>query len=174
MPCQQLIDFQDKLAGLRSCFALTEQELLADPVCPHCGFRPSAEPVLTSAAIVFSGLDDELDELVSEWTNTLLTNLGDPVTRENLALLKPDAGKFVDDFLAERSLPDTLSQDFIHALQEVLSGLSKVVVNLSDLRSALLKGGSPATPSELRSRFDDFLAELAKGKDPGQVRIVLE
>ena len=174
MPRQQLIDFQDRLAGLRSCFALTEQDLLANPVCPHCGFRPSAEPVLTSAAVVFSGLDDELDALVSGWTNTLLANLEDPVTRENLALLKPDPRELVDGFLAVRSLPDTLSQDFIHAVQEVLSGLSKVVVKSSDFRTALLKGGSPATPSELRSRFDDFLAELAKGKDPGKVRIVLE
>lgn len=174
MPRQQLIDFQDKLAGLRSCFALTEQELLANPVCPHCGFRPSAESVPTSAAVVLSSLDDELDALTSEWTKTLLANLDDPVTRENLALLKPDARKLVDDFLATRSLPDTLSQDFIHALQEVLSGLSKVVVKMSDLRLALLSGGSPATPSELRSRFEDFLAELAKGKDPAKVRIVLE
>ena len=174
MPCQQLKDFQDRLAGLRSCFALTEQDLLASPFCPHCEFRPSDERVLISAAIVVSGLDNELDRLISEWTNTLLTNLDDPVTRENLALLKPDARKLVDDFLAARSLPDTLSQDFIHAIKEVLSGLSKVVVNLSDLRSALLKGGSPATPSELRSRFDDLLAELTKGKDPGKVRIVLE
>ena len=37
MPRQHLSDFQNRLAGLRSCFALTEQELEASPVCPHCG-----------------------------------------------------------------------------------------------------------------------------------------
>lgn len=174
MPRQQLIDFQDKLAELRSCFALTEQELLANPVCPHCGFRPSAEFVMTSASTVFSGLDGELDALVSGWTNTLLANLEDPVTRENLGLLKPDAKTLVDGFLTSRSLPESLSQDFIHAVQEVLSGLSKVAVKSEELRVALLKGGSPATPAELRSRFEDFLADLAKGKDANKVRIVLE
>jgi hypothetical protein len=43
MPRQHLSDFQNRLAGLKSCFALTEQELEASPVCPHCGFRPAAE-----------------------------------------------------------------------------------------------------------------------------------
>ena len=38
MPRQHLSDFQNRLAGLKSCFALTEQELEASPVCPHCGF----------------------------------------------------------------------------------------------------------------------------------------
>ena len=39
MPASQLTDFQNRLAGLKSCFALTEQELQALPICPHCGFQ---------------------------------------------------------------------------------------------------------------------------------------
>jgi hypothetical protein len=31
MPRQQLTDFQNRLAGLKSCFALTEQELDTSP-----------------------------------------------------------------------------------------------------------------------------------------------
>ena len=45
MPRQHLADFQNRLAGLKSCFALTEQELDASPVCPHCSFKPAAEPL---------------------------------------------------------------------------------------------------------------------------------
>lgn len=174
MPRQQLIEFQNKLASLRSCFALTEQDLATAPVCPHCGFKPSVEPVALSASVVFAGLDGELDVLITSWTNTLLSNLEDPVTRENIALLRPEARKLIDDFLACRVFSDTLTQDFIHALQEVLSGLVKLIVKTADMRTALLKGGSPATPVELRSRFDDLLAELTKGKDSSKVRIVLE
>jgi len=40
MPRQQLTDYQNSLAGLQSCFALTDQELDASPICPHCRFRP--------------------------------------------------------------------------------------------------------------------------------------
>jgi hypothetical protein len=45
MPRQHLTDFQNRLAGLRSCFAITEQELDTSPICTHCGFRPAAEGI---------------------------------------------------------------------------------------------------------------------------------
>jgi len=56
----------------------------------------------------------------------------------------------------------------------VLSGLTKVSVKIADLRDALLSGGSPATPEEMRKRFEEYLDGLTKGKEPGKVRIVLE
>jgi hypothetical protein len=195
MPRQHLTDFQNRLAGLKSCFALTEQDLIAAPVCPHCGFRPSAEAVVSSGflvpghdnqepstrnqklinvAVLLDQLDDELDKMIEDWTAALITNLDDPTTRGNLDLLKPEARSLVDAFLKERKLPDELGQDFIHALQEVLSGLVKVAVTPEDLRAALLKGGSPATPAEMKKRFEEYLDELTKGKEPGKVRIVLE
>jgi hypothetical protein len=43
-----------------------------------------------------------------------------------------------------------------------------------ELRAALLKGGSPALPSEMKKRFEEYLDELTKGHEPGKVRIVLE
>ena len=43
-----------------------------------------------------------------------------------------------------------------------------------DLKSTLLKGGTPATTWRLKKRFDEYLADLIKGKDLSKVRIVLE
>ena len=174
MPRQHLSDFQNRLAGLRSCFALTEQELEASPVCPHCNFKPGSEPPAAPAATMLDALDGELDKLVENWAQTLLANLEDPTTKGNLSLLKPEPRKLVDGFIKKRALPDDLDQDFIHALQEVLSGLTKVSVKIADLRDALLSGGSPATPAEMRKRFEEYLDGLTKGKEPGKVRIVLE
>ena len=174
MPRQHLTDFQNRLAGLKSCFALTEQDLDTSPVCPHCSFRPGTEGVGAPAATVLEHLDEELDKLLEDWTQTLLVNLEDPTTRGNLDLLKPEPRKLVDAFLERRKLPEELGQDFIHALQEVLSGLVKVAVKTEDLRAALLKGGSPATPAEMKKRFEEYLDELTKGNEPGKVRIVLE
>ena len=195
MPRQHLTDFQNRLAGLKSCFALTEQDLDASPVCPHCGFRPSAEAVVSSGflvpghdnqepstrnqklinvAVLLDQLDDELDKMIEDWTAALITNLEDPTTRGNLDLLKPEPRKLVDAFLKERKLPEELTPEFIHALQEVLSGLVKVAIRPEDLRAALLKGGSPATPSEMKKRFEEYLDELTRGNEPGKVRIVLE
>jgi uncharacterized protein DUF6079 len=174
MPRQHLSDFQNRLAELKSCFALTEQEVEASPVCPHCNFKPGAEPPVAPAATMLDALDGELDKLVENWTQTLLANLEDPTTKGNLSLLKPSPRKLVDGFIKKRTLPDELNQDFLHALQEVLSGLTKVSVKIEHLRDALLTGGSPATPAELRKRFEEYLDQLTKGKEPGKVRIVLE
>jgi len=174
MPRQHLSDFQNRLAGLKSCFALTEQEMDASPVCPHCSYKPDAEPPMAPAGTVLDGLDDELDKLVANWTQTLLSNLEDPTTKGNLDLLKSEPKKLVKAFTKKRVLPVELDQDFIHALGEVLSGLQKVPVKIVDLRAALLSGGSPATPAEMKKRFEEYLDELTKGKEPGKVRIVLE
>ena len=174
MPRQHLTDVQNRLAGLKSCFALTEQDLAASPVCSHCSYKPGAEPPTPPAGTVLDGLDDELDNLVANWTQTLLTNLKDPTTKGNLDLLRPEPKKLVNGFMKKRALPDELDQDFIHALSEVLSGLQKVPVKTAELRAALLSGGSPATPTEMKKRFGDYLDELTRGKEPGKVRIVLE
>src|SRR5712691_7579425 len=174
MPRQHLTDFQNRLAGLTSCFALTEQELDTTPACPHCSYRPSSELPAAPASAVLETLDSELDTLVADWTQTLLANLQDPTTQGNLDLLKPVSRKLVDTFLQDRALPGDLAQEFILAMQEVLSGLVKVAVKTGHLRTALLVGGSPATPTEMKKRFETYLDELTKGKEPGKVRIVLE
>lgn len=174
MPRQQLSDYQNRLAGLRSCFALTEPDLDASPVCPHCNFRLVTEPDGRAAGQVLKGLEDELDRIHDGWTNTLLSNLKDPTTQQNLGLLKAGARKIVDEFLKSQTLPEEISHDFVAALQEALSGLAKVVVTTDNLRSALVAGGSPATLSELKKRFDDYLVDISKGKDPVKIRVVVE
>jgi hypothetical protein len=173
MPRQHLTNFQNCLAGLKSCFELTEQELEASPVCPHCNFKPGAEPPSAPAATMLDTLDGELDKLVENWTQTLLGNLEDPTTTGNLSLLKPKPRNLVDDFIKHRTLPDDLDRHFIRALQEALSGLTKVSVKIGELRDALLVGGSPATPEEMRKRFEAYIDQLTKGKEPSKVRIVL-
>jgi len=176
MPRQHLTDFQNRLAGLKSCYAITEKEMEASPVCPYCNFKPGEESSLGGipAATMLEALDDELDNMVENWTQTLLTNLEDPTTKGNLNLLKPEPRKLVDEFIKKRKLPDDLTPDFIQALKEALSGLTKVSVKIADLRDALLSGGSPATTVEMKKRFEDYLDQLIKGKEPGKVRIVLE
>jgi len=177
MPRQHLSDFQNRLAGLKSCFALTEQDLEASSLCPHCGFKPSAEsrPGVIPAATMLDALDRELDKLIENWTRTLLSNLEDPTTKERIKkVLSPEQRAMVQAFLKSRKLPDEIDHDFLNAIKEALTDLALVSVKIADLRDALLAGGSPATPSEMRKRFEEYLDELIKGKEPGKVRIVLE
>ena len=174
MPVRHLTDLQEHLSGLNSCFALTKGEIETAPVCPHCGFRPASETTVVVAGRTLAHLDEKIDELLVDWTRTLLTNLDDPAIRENLPLLKPAQRERVTQFMKTRELPDPLDPEFIEALQECLSGLVKVVVRAEDLRAALLSGGSPARPDELKRRFGRHLDGLTKGQEPAKVRVVLE
>ncbi|MFB3880971.1 MAG: DUF6079 family protein [Armatimonadota bacterium] len=174
MNVQQLTGFQARLAAISSCFALTAQDLDGRPTCPHCSFRPSSEVAQKAAAAQLNDLDEELDLLHRQWVDTLLQNLDDPTTQEKMALLKAAQRKLLQAFISSRELPSPLGQDFVRAAREVLSGLLKVVVKVEDLRAALMAGGSPCMVEDMRRRFDEYVTELARGKDVAKVRVVLE
>ena len=88
-------DYQERLTGLKSCVALTEQDLRATPVCPHCGFKPGPVPAAAPAEMVLNDLKEELNTLTVNWTRTLLTNLDDPNTRKSVELLSPKSQALV-------------------------------------------------------------------------------
>jgi uncharacterized protein YaaR (DUF327 family) len=171
---QQLIEFQDRFGKLKTCFALTERDLDADPKCPHCGFWPSMENIAASADAILESLRLDLGKMQKSWSQSILGNLEDPVVQGNFGLLKPKQRKLIEEFMKGKDLPDEITNDLLQALQEVLSGLSKVPVRLDDLRSALFPDGGPTTPAEFKDRFERFVAGLLKGKDAGKTRIVLE
>lgn len=174
MPRQHLTDFQNKLPNLKICFSLIEQEMNTSPYCPHCNYKPSVELPTAPTDAALDRMDDDLDNLLNNWTQTLISNLEDPTTKQNLELLKPEDKNLVMNFVSKKELPEDLSKDFIHALTNALSGLQKVQVDITDLRQALLAGGSPITKDEMKKRFEQYLDEVTKGKEPGKVRIVLE
>jgi hypothetical protein len=174
MPRQQLTDYQNRLAGLKSCFALTEQNLDASPICPHCGFRPSVETGTAAGSQMIDQMDAQLDAMVAAWTSTILSNLEDPITQANMDLLKSDDREQLDAFINLKELPAPLDSNFVHALKEVFSGLVKVTVKAQALQQVLQVTGGPATPAEMKKRFEEYIDQLTKGKDPAKVRIVIE
>ena len=120
-------------------------------------------------------MDNELDSLLSTWTETLLGNLDDPTTRGAIdAPQDAISAIWWTSSSPPASFPTDLDHDFIDAVALVLSGLSKVVVTSDDLRKALFPSGSPATLSGMKKRFEEYLDEKAKGMDPAKVRIVIE
>lgn len=175
MPTGQLTAFDDKLDKLKSCASLVESELASSPVCPHCGFRPANEQGdLLPAANVLKALDDELDRLLEGWRQTLIDNLEDPIIQANFELLKAMQRDLINGFLTSKTLPDPVTPEFVAAVQEALSGLEKIVVTGDDIKKALLTGGSPATPDDLRKRFESLLNERCKGKSASRLRFVVE
>lgn len=174
MPRQQLTDYQNRLAGLKSCFALTEQNMEASPVCPHCSFRPSVETSSAAGSQMIDQMDTQLDAMVAAWTSTILSNLEDPITQANMNLLKVDDREPLEAFIKTKELPMPLDSNVVHALKEVLSGLVKVTIHAQGLQQALQVTDGPATPAEMKKRFEEYIDQLTKGKDPAKVRLVLE
>ncbi len=175
LPTSQLTSFEEKLDKLKSCASLVDSELAASPVCPHCNFQPANEQGdMLPAANVLKQLDDELDRLLENWVQTLVENLEDPIIQSNFELLKDTSRKIVSGFAETGTLPDMVTPEFIAAVQEALSGLEKITVTGEDIKQALLQGGSPATPEDLRKRFEGFLNDHCKGKDTTKLRFVVE
>ena len=174
MPRQHLEVLLGQLSELKSCHTLIPQDLVNSPVCPHCEFRPNTEAGTSSAADLLDKLDHELEVLLPNWTETLLTNLENPDTQARLELLQLESRKLLVEFIDTQSLPEEVTPDFVHALDEAFAGLQKVSVNIQKLSGALFPAGVPVTPNEMQQHLGNYLDELTKGNDPDKVRIVLE
>mgnify|MGYP001156654280 FL=1 len=174
MPKQQVIDIMDKLAALKTCFNLTEQNLQADPICPHCKFNHAVEPDSASANHKLSQIDQLLDTTIASWTEMLIQNLKDEHTQESISLLSEKDKALLEEFIKSKELPDKVDENFVKILKEVLAGLIKVTINLDEIRRVISKAGGSITPAELKRVLDQYIDSLTQGKNPLRVRIVLE
>jgi hypothetical protein len=171
----QFVAWRENLAKLKTCFSLSPEQLDKIPYCQDCEFRPVAEPEIhPSAKRQLIELDGKLDEILEAVTHTLITNLSDPIIQQNLELLKPDEHAMINNVVMTREIPEVVDSNFVNALQHALSGLVRIPLRISDLTTALKLTEGPTTVDELHQRFEDFLEELTKGKDPNKVRIVME
>lgn len=174
MPVQQFRSFQDRLGRLKTCRVPAEQDFDHAPSCRHCMFRPAIESVPANSTQLLEELDDELDTMIARWVATILNNLEDPVTKSNLELLQPEDRARIEAVLQSRRLPDPLDTQLVQTLKEVLSGLERVTVKPKELQKALLVKQGPASPAEMKQRFEAYIDQLTRGKDPARVRIILE
>jgi hypothetical protein len=169
----QLTEFERQLDKLKTGTTLTERDLENDPKSPD-GFWPGMEDTSVSAGSRLAALKSDLDRVHKSWTKSLLNDLADPVIQSHFDLLKLAQKKMLKDFMAEKELPDDISQEFLAAIQQALSGLAKLPVRLDNLKRILFPDGSPATPAEFKQRFADYLEQLLKGRDAAKVRLVIE
>lgn len=173
LPGEQLADLRERLGKLESCFAPSKRDMEAGPDCPRCRFHPSEQGAAAPVDEQLSAIDRDLDRVLAEWTAALVENLNDPTTTGQMELTRARERQLIQAFLASRTLPEPLNDEFVKALREVLSGLSRVVLTADGIRAALAAGGLPATLGQIGQRFEGHLAEVAKGLDPAKVRIVL-
>ena len=174
---QQFEELTNRITGLKGCYSLTERELERSPFCKDCNFRPSQEASASrDPRLVLDTLDEELDRLFENWTETLLSNLKDPVVGENIQLLSPEGRRLVEKFIEGKELKEELVNDqaFVKALTEAFSTLEKIELTTEELQERLFGDHAPKTPQEMRKRFESLIDEKTRGKDINRVRIILK
>jgi hypothetical protein len=174
LPSSQLTEYRNNLAGLKAAGSLSEKDLLVDPVPNNSDFRPINEDLSMSAATRLNHLEDQLDQMINSWTEALLDNLEDPITRDSLGLLNQQDSALVNKFIADRLLPTPVDDDFVKALRQVLQGLIPIEVSKEEVQDALFAQGAAATVEQIKQRLAQYLSDQCKGQDVSKVRIVLK
>jgi len=172
MNVSQLTDIQEEFGKLKTGDNITREDLDANPVAGE--FYPAMEsPDGVSAEQRLNNLQQSIEGTHNAWTNALLNEFDDPVTQDNLKLIDAKARKQLEAFMAGKELPVDLDADFIKAVQQALSGLSRVVVSPKAIEAALFPSGAATTIDDFKERFATYLDGLVKGQDRGKVRLVL-
>ena len=174
LPRSNLTDIQNNLAKLQPCYTMVKDDLDASPVCPHCNFQPQEENLGSGGAAALQQIDQQLGGLLEKWTGTLLENLDDPTALKSIDLLPVAQKAAVKNFLTSRTLPDKIGNDLVQGMQTALSGLIAISVLPIDLLDTLGDTGAPCTVEQIRTRFDDFLQKITRGKELAKVRIVID
>ena len=177
IPDKELKKFREKLGSLEECYQLKPSDFDKTPVCPHCGFRPSVEAqseYIVSASLILDDLDDKLDTMLEQWTIVLKTNMNDPVTKDAIKLLTPEESIVIEDFLSSGELPDPVDSEFIDVIEKILSGLKGIKITSDEIFAALKKSGGAASPDDLKTSFNNFIDDKAKGENKSKIRFILE
>ena len=174
LPHSSLTDLQTRLAKLQPCYTLVKDDLDASAICPHCNFRPQEESLGASGMAVLQQIDQQFDGLLDTWTKKLLEELGDPTAKKSINLLPSEQRTAVTGFVKAKKLPEKISNDLVQGMQTALSGLIAISVRPDELLDAMSGGGAPCTMEQLRTRFDEFLQKITRGKEATKVRFVIE
>ncbi len=92
----------------------------------------------------------------------------------NVALLKQPYRRQVESFIQDGKLPESVSEQFVQALNDALQGLEKVVLEGGEFFIALTKLGMPCSVDELYERLDAFLQKKLEGKRRDKVRVEID
>ena len=174
LPSRQFEQWREKVADLKSCTGVTSKDLERRLECPNCHFRPRGEDLSTPAAARLEAAERELDALFQGWLKTLREELQKPEVRANIALLPEAQRAALERLIAAGELPDTITREFLEAVQDALRGLELVTVDALDLMKALNEGGMPCTADDLERRFRAFMQGILSGKPRDKVRIQID
>ena len=166
----KLTAIRSELAELKICIELTPEMLKTTPYCQKCLFQLGGTDPLVNGAV--DKIEDRLDSLMQEWTNTLLNTISDPLVLTQKAFLKPEQQKAIDGFLNARAIPEIVDTFFVGALIALLEGFDVITIDGEELLDKLSALG-PCDLDAFNSKVGELVAGYAKGKDKSKLRIIV-
>lgn len=167
----KLTDIETMLANLKVCYELTPVMLKSSHICSKCGFMMGENSVLVSGKL--DSIEDRIDALLCEWTNTLLNTISDPLVLAQKDYLKPDQKTIIEVFLENKELPNTIDNFFISSINVLLQGFEPVVINTEELMHKIDEIG-PCDIESFKNKLMDIVSGYTKGKDKEKLRIVVK
>ena len=167
----KLSAIEQDISGLTVCYELTPEELKSTHICPHCRFSLGDH-----AKNVYGQLDNienRIDDLVAEWTKTLLDTISDPIVASQKEYLTADQQKAIDSFVASGELPKRVDDFFVKAITALLQGFEPVVIATDELVQKL-EELPPLDETTFTAKIKDILGAYTKGKDTSKLRIVVK
>lgn len=167
----KLTEIEQDLAALKICYELTPEELKSSPFCPHCHFSLDDKSKLTHGQL--DRIEERIDDLVAEWTQTLLDTISDPIVLSQKEYLSAQQAKAIDSFVSSGSLPQKVDDFFVKSIQALLKNYEPVIIEIEQL-TAKLEALPPMDESTFMAKLSEIVSGYTKGKDAGTLRIVVK
>lgn len=167
----KLGEIESMLANLKVCYELTPAMLKSTHFCSKCGFMMGETG--GSVAGQLDSIEDKVDALLVEWTNTLINTISDPLVLSQKEFLSSEQQKAIDSFLGSKVLPSTIDNFFVNSINALLQGFEPVVINTDELMNKIDEIG-PCDIDAFKNKLMDIITVYTKGKDKDKLRIVVK
>ncbi|MBN2003264.1 MAG: ATP-binding protein [Anaerolineae bacterium] len=174
LPAQRITELKGALLQLTACWRFIPADLMHEPRCPHCHFRPIDHAKIPMAEDALNKQEDALERLRQACIQTLQDGLQTPTAQSSWELLAPAERTRLEQLRCTGELPAVIDASFLRGLNLALQGLERITIPLEEILTALMGSGAPVSPAELQERFRQFLISQIADKNSEQVRIVIE
>lgn len=161
-------DWRTQLTNLRVADTAVTKALVKQE--PFHDFNP--REYVGKAPVNVRDLEDQLAQMVAQWTKTLSGVLKDPSVQDNLDLLSTADQQWAVSFRDGQINIDSTNAPRLRDLVRTLSqSMDKVEVSLADLRQRFDK---PLSPGEAIDTLTNYINDLCVGKERSKVRILIK
>ena len=165
------VQWKEKLNSLKACYELTVNDLEHLPECKNCNFNPREEVMVEKISL--DDLDEQLDEILATWTDTLLTNFNDPVVKESIELLDESQKELIQSLIENGEFELPISIDLIQVINLVLKGIHQESIDVEQLIN-VFGDGNPITIQEAKQNFAKLLRATVGNNDESRVRLTVK